>query len=150
MAWSVPKTWTSGSAVTAAELNQEVRDNLNALRAERVVGGYTEGTWTPTGSGITFVSAGGNYTKVGRIYIIEGYAQWPVTSEVGGANIQGLPMTVLQDGGLAVGYTTYGSPITIQPVNGATYATIYDYYGTALTNAQMSNIWIKFSGVITS
>ena len=43
MAWSVPKTWTSGSAVTAAELNQEVRDNLNALRAERVVGGYTEG-----------------------------------------------------------------------------------------------------------
>lgn len=31
MAWSTPRTWTTGELVTAAMLNQEIRDNSNAL-----------------------------------------------------------------------------------------------------------------------
>ncbi len=34
MSWSAPATWTSGHIVTAAELNQELRDNLNALNTQ--------------------------------------------------------------------------------------------------------------------
>lgn len=30
MAWSAPRTWTGGETLTAALLNQELRDNLNA------------------------------------------------------------------------------------------------------------------------
>lgn len=33
--WTTPKTWVSGEAVTAAELNAQVRDNLGHLRAAR-------------------------------------------------------------------------------------------------------------------
>lgn len=31
MAWSVPRTWTTGEVVTAAMMNTDVRDNLNFL-----------------------------------------------------------------------------------------------------------------------
>jgi hypothetical protein len=31
MAWSAPRTWVTSEVVTAAQLNQEIRDNLNAL-----------------------------------------------------------------------------------------------------------------------
>lgn len=30
MAWTEPKTWTDGSAITAGDLNEQVRDNLDA------------------------------------------------------------------------------------------------------------------------
>ena len=31
MAWSTPKTWTPGELVTAAQLNEFIRDNMNAM-----------------------------------------------------------------------------------------------------------------------
>lgn len=31
MAWTTPKTWNDGDVLTAAELNEQVRDNLNFL-----------------------------------------------------------------------------------------------------------------------
>lgn len=31
MAWTTPKTWTAGNTLTAAELNEQVRDNLDFL-----------------------------------------------------------------------------------------------------------------------
>lgn len=34
MAWTTPKTWTDGNVLTAAELNEQVRDNLNFLYAK--------------------------------------------------------------------------------------------------------------------
>lgn len=70
MAWTTPKTWAAG-AITAAEMNQEVRDNLNALRAERVVGGYAVGDWTPIfavdGIGLPGSSGTGRYFKIGAL-----------------------------------------------------------------------------------
>jgi hypothetical protein len=33
MAWTAPKTWVVGEAVTAADLNAHIRDNLLALKA---------------------------------------------------------------------------------------------------------------------
>lgn len=31
MAWTAPKTWTANAAVTSAELNEQLRDNLNEM-----------------------------------------------------------------------------------------------------------------------
>ncbi len=48
MAWTSPRTWVSGAVVTAAQLNQHLRDNLLALRAGDVealdAGKITSGT----------------------------------------------------------------------------------------------------------
>lgn len=44
MAWSSPRTWTTGEVVTAAQMNQEVRDNLDAALPD----GVTAASWTPT------------------------------------------------------------------------------------------------------
>lgn len=33
MAWTTPQTWAAGNPITDTELNREVRDNLNALKA---------------------------------------------------------------------------------------------------------------------
>ena len=37
MAWVSPRTWTAGETVTAALMNQHVRDNLNALGSKAIV-----------------------------------------------------------------------------------------------------------------
>jgi hypothetical protein len=55
---------------------------------------YEEGTWTPTGNGITFSSAYGNYTKVGNTCTIWWDVAWPSTSDSGAAYIGGLPFTL--------------------------------------------------------
>jgi hypothetical protein len=73
MAWTTPKTWSTGELVTAANMNLHVRDNLNALFTPNTGGGsYTAGanhTTTSTSfanvdaTNITFAvtSAGGRY-----------------------------------------------------------------------------------------
>jgi hypothetical protein len=32
MAWTAPRTWTSGELVSAAQMNEQVRDNLTVLK----------------------------------------------------------------------------------------------------------------------
>lgn len=44
MAWSTPRTWVTGETVTAAHMNQEVRDNWNAALPD----GVTGASWSPT------------------------------------------------------------------------------------------------------
>ena len=36
MAWTAPRTWVAGAVVTAAHLNQDLRDNLLALRGGEI------------------------------------------------------------------------------------------------------------------
>ena len=31
MAWTAPRTWSTGEIVTAAQLNEQIRDNMNML-----------------------------------------------------------------------------------------------------------------------
>jgi hypothetical protein len=39
MAWVTPRTWTVGQLVSAAELNEQIRDNLNHLKVAVDVNG---------------------------------------------------------------------------------------------------------------
>lgn len=50
MAWTAPRTWTTGEIVTAAQMNEQVRDNLNmviqkdgsvAFAADQPMGGFS-------------------------------------------------------------------------------------------------------------
>lgn len=43
MAWTAPKTWTAGATLTAAELNEQLRDNLNETMNALAVGGVEVG-----------------------------------------------------------------------------------------------------------
>jgi microcystin-dependent protein len=40
MAWSAPRTWVTGEIVTAAHLNQEIRDNLLTVTPAGAITGY--------------------------------------------------------------------------------------------------------------
>jgi len=54
MAWSSPRTWTAGELVTAAFLNQEIRDNLLSLYQQKkyvVIEVVAPGTSWTTGNG---------------------------------------------------------------------------------------------------
>lgn len=65
MAWSTPRTWTTGELVTAAYLNQEIRDNLEAI-VPLGPGAWT--SYTPSNTNVTLGSGTqvARYTKIGR------------------------------------------------------------------------------------
>ena len=78
---------TLGTGITFPA-TQSASSNANTLDD------YEEGTWTPTGNGITFSSAYGNYTKIGNTCTIWWDVAWPSTSDSGSAYIGGLPFTL--------------------------------------------------------
>lgn len=58
MAWTAPRTWTTGEIVTAAIMNVHVRDNLNAVSTHAHTGGAGLGAAT-IGTGVQLLIAGG-------------------------------------------------------------------------------------------
>lgn len=64
MAWTTPKTWSTGATVPASDLNTHVRDNLNALAPD----GATSASWTPDVVGAT--AGTGDAATAGREYRI--------------------------------------------------------------------------------
>lgn len=62
MAWTAPRTWTTGELVTAAIMNTHVRDNLSAI-GRPTKGGVTSVGAVEFGSGFTAAkTATGRYT----------------------------------------------------------------------------------------
>jgi hypothetical protein len=71
MAYSSPRTWVAGAIVTAAQLNQEVRDNLNAAFPIGV-DGWTAYTPTLVQSGaVTKTVTYARYQRVGRLIVAQ-------------------------------------------------------------------------------
>lgn len=106
---------------------------------------YEEGTYTPTdasGAGLSFSSAGGFYTKIGRQVICFFYITFPSTASTSPVAIGGLPFTTGNNvaGGVftgAIAYNTYGS---FQLVGGSsvTFFNMSTPTGVDITNANMS------------
>jgi len=91
MAWSDPRTWVTGETVTAAHMNQEVRDNLNASFPDQEDGN----AWSPTLEGTssdpgTSAVAGIEYT-IGAIQFV--WARWVLSSAGSGDYFVTLPAT---------------------------------------------------------
>lgn len=61
MSWSTPRTWSTSEVVTAAHLNQEVRDNLGAVFPDEVAGA----SWAPD---LEAASSNATVTVTGRKY----------------------------------------------------------------------------------
>lgn len=93
MAWSSPRTWTTGEVVTAAHMNQEIRDNLNALFPD----GVTGVSWSPTLEATTTdpgtsAVAGVEYTD-GAVQ--KCWARWVLSSGGTGTYFVTLPSTAV-------------------------------------------------------
>ena len=108
---------------------------------------YRKGSWTPTGNGVTFSAAGGNYTKIGRAVIIDGYATWPATASTWDALLLGLPFTPISEAAVAIGYSNVGSDVLGHVVYNETRIAVENTSGAKLTNVGMSEKTIYFSGV---
>lgn len=108
---------------------------------------YEEGTWTPTGSGITLSSANGRYTKIGDTVHLFFEVVFPTTADTGGAQIGGVPFSAgtSSQNGAAIGFTTDASGNTIVAVN--SLLQIYNTAGSLTTNA--SNSTKQYYGALT-
>ena len=112
---------------------------------------YEEGTWTPadgSGAGLSFSSASGTYTKVGRLVTAAFSAVYPATANASAAKISGLPFssgTGNLSSGFTLTYTTSASLFT-----GITATTTLNFYSTAgatVANSTLGGADIR--GVIT-
>jgi Pectate lyase superfamily protein len=122
------------------------------------VWGVTDGNWTPidsSGAGLTFGTAVGRYTKIGRVVNWQMFVSYPVTASGASAVIGGLPIAV------SAGVSTVGrsgavlnatnAAIDVGILQGITSATALDFYnrinaGTPITNVNLSGKYIYASG----
>lgn len=93
MAWSTPSTWVAGAVLTAAQLNAQLRDNLNAA-FPLAVDAWT--TYTPTlvqSGAVTKTATYAKYQRVGRLIVAQ--VNLAVTGAGTAANAVaiGLPVT---------------------------------------------------------
>lgn len=108
---------------------------------------YEEGTWTPANPDITYTTAVGTYTKIGRLVQWQAYVLYPSTANTSPARITGLPFSVQNSenarGGSAITASTYGSAFYGLPVNNGSIVYFYDLSASSLTNANLSGkaIW---------
>lgn len=92
MAWSTPRTWSTGELVTAAHLNQELRDNL-AAAFPLGVDAWTAYTPTLTQSNtVTKTVARAVYTRVGRLITCTFYLAVTGSGTAGNTVVAGLPV----------------------------------------------------------
>ena len=89
MAWSAPRTWATSEVVTAAHMNQEVRDNLNAGFPDAI----TPNDWNPTLGGTS--SDATVQSNVGLEYVIAGvqfcWVAWEIATPGSGTYTVTLP-----------------------------------------------------------
>ena len=125
--------------------------NLGGTAAANMLDDYEEGTWTPSGNGITFTTATGRYTKIGNIVRVGMYVAFPSTSDSGNAQIKGLPFTCSNleaaRAGLTVSWHNKSSSngLAILTRNNDTFALFY-LGDTFQTNANMSGVAAYIGG----
>jgi hypothetical protein len=113
---------------------------------------YEEGTWTPTGNGITYSTADGSYTKIGRVVIARFTIVFPSTGSGSIARLFGLPFTSTSSGtdptfGGFLSYSTHGSGILVRVLDNTAVIQFDDLASNAIQNATLSTK--SFRGVVT-
>jgi hypothetical protein len=98
MAWTSPRTWVAGAAITAAQMNAHLRDNLQALVPTDIMA-WTSYTPTFTQSGaVTKTVTYAKYTQIGKTVI---FTVKLTATGAGTANnkiVIGLPVTAATSG----------------------------------------------------
>jgi len=128
---------TSGAGITFPA-TQSASSDANTLDD------YEEGTWTPTdasGAGLTFSTAVGNYTKIGRVVTGSFRVTYPTTVSSAQITIGGLPFTVNNTEAnycFVGGYSN--ATITISGETAANTTTMYFYVMGTFTASPNSNL----------
>lgn len=109
---------------------------------------YEEGTWTPTdqsGAGLTFTTANGTYTKIGRQVVCHYRVVYPSTANTSGASIGGLPYSVTGSGYYTgfIGYTNAGVYIYHRTNTSTSFFVSNGVTGATLINAFLANVQIQ-------
>jgi len=107
---------------------------------------YEEGTWTPvdgSGAGLTFSTAVGHYTKIGRMVTVVFNVVYPSTANASAARVGGLPFTSANTANnLSNGcFTINTSAQLAQPsilANATNFAALVTAAGTSATNVNLS------------
>jgi hypothetical protein len=108
---------------------------------------YEEGVWVPndtSGDALTFTTAAGYYTKIGRLVVATFRVTYPSTASGSSARIGNLPFpsnnaaSDQQHQGSGIRYTDLGTPITLANTLASSEFFLFNYSGAAVTNANMS------------
>jgi hypothetical protein len=114
-----------------------------------VLDDYEEGTWTPidsSGAGLTLTVANATYTKVGRLVTANFAIVYPTTASASTCRVGGLPFTSRS------GAFSYPMVVSTNQTgvcknglvdDGATTFLLVDTGGNALTNVQMSTLFLR-------
>lgn len=134
---------TSGKGIDFSATSQA------AGMTSELLNDYEEGTWTPTdasGAGLTFTTATGLYTKIGRLVVATFRVIYPVTANGSNAIIGGLPFASgnyardHQGSGLRYTNSSLVFTLTNQPLE-TTFQPVLTT-GVGVTNAQLSSFII--------
>jgi hypothetical protein len=106
---------------------------------------YEEGTWTPvdtSGAGLTFSTATGVYTKIGRLVTVIGRVVWPANASGLQGKVGGLPF------GSAAGFPGFATQwcTFTQGLNGRLDTTT-SFYVTTITGGGPSNALLAGSEI---
>jgi len=116
---------------------------------------YEEGAWTPTdasGAALTFTSAAGSYTRVGRLVNWQAVIAYPSTANASDSLIGGLPFTVAGGSasqgraGAFVSLTDVATLVHIMQVDSSTTLRPYKAGFVRATNADLSSSNIYIGG----
>jgi len=105
---------------------------------------YEEGTWTPTdvsGAGLSFSTAVGIYTKIGRMVYASTQIIYPSTANGSSALIGGLPFTLPSTNVVRQGFISYVNASVVAralPEDGQPRFDIRKTDGTNVTNSELS------------
>lgn len=85
MAWTAPSTWTTGTVVTAAQLNAQLRDNMKELWREVAYAQITSNATTAatTEGTATQIVSSGAVTYTAEPILIEFYCPYLANSDSG-------------------------------------------------------------------
>lgn len=113
---------------------------------------YDEGTWTPTdasGAGLTFASATGKYTRIGRQVTYFAWVTYPTTASGAAAVIGGLPFVAAStnDGHGVTSYNSAGFQMFLRP-NATNTITAVKNDNTTPTNANLTGALFGFQYTI--
>ena len=111
---------------------------------------YEEGTWTPadgSGAGLSLTVTGAQYVKIGQLVFVSAYITYPSTADGTAAKLSGLPFTNNSiQAGLSLGWTDKAALFTIMVTGSATTIEFFTVSASALTNANLTTVAMRFSG----
>jgi hypothetical protein len=110
---------TSGGGVLQVSNGITFPATQSASSNANTLDDYEEGTWTPTGNGVTYTDPVANYTKIGDFVFCTFNFAFPSTASTSDAEIQGLPFAASSSNGARGTVSIAGVDTAISPIYAA-------------------------------